>query len=63
VGNQEVAVVDSEKLHERIAKVLGWLVEDTHKFSPRMLRELVKDKSPKLAHEITVFLNQWPAHE
>ena len=40
-------------LHERIATVLGWTVEQTQSLSLASLRELVRTISPKLAAEIT----------
>lgn len=40
-------------LHERIAEKLGWTVQETQSFSLAALREMVKDKSPKLAYFIT----------
>lgn len=49
-----VARYSGKKLRERIADTLGWSVKETEKFSFQMLREMVKDKSPKLAHEILV---------
>lgn len=48
------AKYSARKLRERVAEKLGWSVKDTEKFSFQMLREMVKDKSPKLAHEISV---------
>lgn len=41
-------------LHERIARVLGWTVEQAQSFSLPTLRELVRPVSAKLAHEITL---------
>jgi hypothetical protein len=41
-------------LHERIAKALGWTVEETRSFSLPALRDLVRPVSMKLAHEITI---------
>lgn len=40
-------------LRERIANVLGWTVEETNQFSLATLREMVREKSPKLAHLIS----------
>jgi len=40
-------------LRERIAQALGWSVEDTQGLSFQTLRELVRDKDPKLAEEIS----------
>lgn len=40
-------------LHERIAKALGWEVEEVRTMSFQTLRELVRPVSDKLAHEIT----------
>jgi hypothetical protein len=37
-------------LYERIARTLGWTVEQTHQFSWQMLREILRAKSPKLAY-------------
>jgi hypothetical protein len=45
-----------ESLHERIARALGWTVEETQGFSLLSLRDLVGPISPKLAHEITLAL-------
>lgn len=44
-------------LHERIAKALGWTVEQAQSFSLPALRDLVRPVSPKLAHEITLAIN------
>jgi hypothetical protein len=41
-------------LHERIAKVLGWTVEEARSFSLPALREVVRPVSMKLAYEITL---------
>jgi hypothetical protein len=41
-------------LHERIAKVLGWTVEEAKSFSLPALREVVRPVSMKLAYEITL---------
>ena len=41
-------------LHERIAKALGWTVEEARSFSLPALRELVRPVSMKLALEITL---------
>lgn len=40
-------------MHERIAKVLGWSVQDVKSFSLQALREMVAPVNPKLAAEIT----------
>jgi hypothetical protein len=40
-------------LHERIAAVLGWSVQDTQSFSMHSLRELVRPLDPRLAQEIS----------
>jgi hypothetical protein len=40
-------------IHERIAQALGWTVPDTQGFSLATLRELVRDKDPALADEIS----------
>lgn len=45
-------------LHERIAKALGWTVKDTQGFSMPMLREMIRDKDPALAHEIAVVVRE-----
>lgn len=39
-------------LHERIAKTLGWTVEQARSFSLAALRDLVRPVSSKLASEI-----------
>lgn len=39
--------------HDRIAKVLGWSVKEAQGLSLLMLRELVRDKDPELARDIT----------
>jgi hypothetical protein len=38
-------------LHERIARALGWTVEQTQSFSLAALRELVRPVNAKLAAE------------
>ncbi len=43
-----------DELHTRIAKELGWRVEDTESMSLQSLREVVRPVSPKLVHEIDV---------
>ncbi|MBU1767923.1 MAG: hypothetical protein KJ648_07465 [Candidatus Omnitrophica bacterium] len=43
-------------LHARIAAVLGWTVKDAQSFSLQVLRELVREKDPKLASEITALV-------
>lgn len=40
-------------LHERVAEVLGWEVEEAQSFSLQSLRELVRPVSPKLAVLLT----------
>jgi hypothetical protein len=45
-----------ESIHERIARTLNWPVEDVHSFSMQMLREMVREKNPKLAHEISEYI-------
>lgn len=45
-----------EDLHQRIADVLGWPVKDTHSFNLHMLREMVRDKDPKLTKEISDYI-------
>jgi hypothetical protein len=42
----------NEELHERIAKCLGWTVEETKQFSLQTLREMVRTKSSKLTYFI-----------
>lgn len=42
-----------QDLHERIAHVLGWTVEQVRGFSLLALRDLVRGFSPKLADEIS----------
>jgi len=39
-------------LHERIAEVLGWSIADVRSFSLATLREMVREKSPKLHRQI-----------
>jgi hypothetical protein len=46
----------SNMVHERIAAALGWTLKETQSFSLASLREMVRPVSPKLAHEITVFI-------
>lgn len=41
-------------MHERIAKALGWTVEEARSFSLPALREVVRPVSMKLAYEITL---------
>lgn len=43
----------NETLHARIARCLGWPVEDTKQFPLQGLREMIREKSPKLAEEIS----------
>lgn len=50
-------LIGNSSLHERIAKALGWTVKDVQSFSLPALRELVRDKHPKLAHEITLAMH------
>jgi hypothetical protein len=45
-------------LHERVAKKLGWTVEQTKQFSLISLREIVRHVSPKLANDITESLSE-----
>jgi len=40
-------------LHERIAIALGWTLTETHGFSLRSLRDLVRPVDAELALEIT----------
>jgi hypothetical protein len=44
-------------LHERIAEKLGWTVQEAQSFSLPALREVVRPVSEKLAHEITLVMN------
>lgn len=39
-------------LHERVARALGWSLQETQSFSLAALRELVREVNPKLAHEL-----------
>ena len=41
---------------ERVAALLGWSVQDTRGFSMQMLREMVRDKDPKLAGELSTMI-------
>jgi hypothetical protein len=43
-------------MYERIARVLGWPVEETQQFSLQALRELVRPIDPKLTHELNQFI-------
>ena len=45
-------------LHERIAAVLGWEVQDAQCFSLPTLRELVRPLRPSLAREITIRMGE-----
>ena len=47
-----------ETVRERVAKALGWSVEDTRSVSLQSLRDLVRPVSQKLAHEITLEINR-----
>lgn len=42
----------TDELRERIAKVLGWSVEDTKGFGLNMLVEMVRGKDAKLHGEL-----------
>ena len=42
-----------DNLHERIAETLGWTVKEAQSFSLATLREVVREKNPKLAHVIS----------
>lgn len=44
------------RLHERIAEALGWTEAEVKTFAPMALRDLVRTVNPKLAHEITCFV-------
>lgn len=46
----------TERLRERIAKALGWTVEDTRSYSFYTLREIIRPVSPKLTHELDVMI-------
>ena len=48
-------------LHDRIAEALKWTPQEARSFSLSSLRELVRHVSPKLAHEITLAMQQGPA--
>lgn len=50
---QILARYDMDKLHERIAKRLGWTKKETESLSLQALRDLVRPVDAKLAHEIT----------
>jgi len=50
---QVLARYDMDKLHERIAKRLGWTKRETESVSLQALRDLVHPVDAKLAHEIT----------
>ena len=41
-----------DALHERIAKILGWKIPDCRNFSLKTLRELIREKNPRLARQI-----------
>lgn len=43
-------------LYERIAKALGWSIEETQSFSLQSLRELVRPSHPKLAYVIDDYI-------
>lgn len=43
-------------LHEQIAKALGWSLQDTLSLSLQSLRDLVRPLNPKLAQEITLYI-------
>lgn len=45
-------------LHERIARCLGWTVEETRSFSLATLRELIRLKDPALCDEIRLVIQQ-----
>jgi hypothetical protein len=43
--------------HERAAEALGWSVRDVQSFSLPTLREMLREKHPKLAAEATEMMN------
>lgn len=45
--------LQSRTLHARIAEALGWSEEEARGFSLLTLREMVRERRPKLAAEIT----------
>lgn len=45
-------------LHERLATELGWSLREVRSFSLLTLRELVRERNPKLAHLITDQIEQ-----
>ena len=47
-----------EELRERIAKTLGWTVNDTKMFGLSMLATLVRDKDPELCSDIRLCVEQ-----
>ena len=54
----EIARIDPDKVRDRVAKVLGWTPEEARQFSLQMLREMMRGKSWKLAHELTLLIEQ-----
>lgn len=48
--------MNNQELHERVAKALGWTVEETKSFSMTSLRELVRPVDTSLAATITEFV-------
>lgn len=44
-------------VRERVAKCLGWSVEDTLAFSLRTLQAIVRDKDSELAKEIGLVID------
>ena len=56
-GADDVAQYDVVKIRKRAAELLGWSLADTYGVSLAMLREMVQDKSPKLAHEISAVIS------
>jgi hypothetical protein len=46
------------ELAARVALALGWTVDEVRSFSLPALRDLVRPVSPKLAHEITLAMDQ-----
>ena len=44
-------------LHEKVAKELGWTVQEAQQFNLRALRELVRPVNEKLYWEITLAID------
>lgn len=43
-------------LHERIATAIGWTERDVRSFSLPTIREMLRDKHPKLYDEVTLLI-------